>query len=51
MDEAKLFEGRHWAATEKFYARLATATERLEAKKTPEKGYAPSLLLLLLLRL
>lgn len=35
----KLFQERHWAATEIFYANLAAATERLAATRTPEKGY------------
>ncbi|CAM9303601.1 unnamed protein product [Ectocarpus fasciculatus] len=37
--EVKAFQERHWAVTEKFYANLVTATERLEAKRTQEKGY------------
>lgn len=36
--ELKVLQERQWAATEKFYARLATAAERLEAKRTDEKG-------------
>lgn len=36
--EVKVFQERHWAATEKFYANLVTATQRLEAKRTQEKG-------------
>ena len=27
-----------WVVTEQFYAHLATAAARLDAKKTPEKG-------------
>lgn len=29
---------RHWAMTEQFYAHLATAAQRLEAKKTTDRG-------------
>ncbi|CAN0177117.1 unnamed protein product [Ectocarpus sp. 12 AP-2014] len=37
--EVKVFQERHWAVTEKFYENLVTATERLEEKRTREKGY------------
>ncbi|CBN77135.1 hypothetical protein Esi_0036_0106 [Ectocarpus siliculosus] len=37
--EVKMFQERHWAVTEKFYANLVTASERLEEKRTKEKGY------------
>ncbi|CAM9933123.1 unnamed protein product, partial [Ectocarpus sp. 8 AP-2014] len=37
--EVKIFQERHWAVTEKFYANLVTASERLEEKRTKEKGY------------
>ncbi|CAM9199147.1 unnamed protein product [Ectocarpus sp. 12 AP-2014] len=37
--EVKVFQERHWAVTEKFYANLVTASERLEEKRTKEKGY------------
>ena len=36
--KVKLFQERHWAVTEIFYANLAAATERLEATRTQEKG-------------
>lgn len=42
--EVKVFQERHWAVTEKFYANLVTATERLEAKRTQEKGWVLFLL-------
>lgn len=37
-EEMILFEERHWAATETFYAQLATATDRLEGEARQEKG-------------
>lgn len=36
--KVKLFQERHWAVTETFYANLAAATERLEAATTQDKG-------------
>lgn len=36
--KVKLFQERHWAVTETFYANLAAATERLEATTTQDKG-------------
>lgn len=36
--EMKYFQRCWWAATEMFYAQLASSTERLEAKRTPERG-------------